>query len=150
MEEWKKINWNEIFEDIYSKFLEKISSLVFNIKDFNILFKLFNINKEDDIQLDFNPNSLKIMQKKFINLVSSYNGNKQENYNEDLILLIFYSELKKYNVEKFLTKYIEKDINVDIVNKVYIELLKRYKDQISPETKNIITHFFIDNPYNSN
>ena len=147
MKKWKEIIWNEIFEEIYTKFLEKITKLVLNIKNFNILFKLFNVGVEDE---KLNPNVLKILQKKLIELVSSYNvNNKFENYNEDLILLIFYSEINKCNIGKFLNK-IEKKINFDIVNKVYIELLKRYKDQISPETKSMITNFFIDNPYNSN
>ena len=149
-EKWKEINWRDIYGDKYSKFLERISNFVTDLKDFHILFKLFNINKKEDKFLDFDIEAIELMQNKFKNITNKFvNGKIFENINEILVLLIFYSELKKFNVEKFL-KNIQISIDYEIIIAVYIELIKRYKDLISNETKNIITNFFIDSPDNSN
>ena len=42
---WKKMNWLNIFDEQYYDFLRKVTFLIEDIKDFNILFKLFDKRK---------------------------------------------------------------------------------------------------------
>jgi len=142
---WKNIN----FKKDEDKFIEKVTNLVNDLKDFNKLFILLDISK-NEIQREFNKNSLKFMQNKFISLFEGFNDQKYETFEEDLIQLIFYSDQKKYDIDNFLIKNIQEKINFETVNKIYIKLLSKYKAAISESTKNIIINFFLENPNNDN
>ena len=144
-ENWRKINWNDIFGENYLKFLEKISSFIVDIKDFNILFKLFNISKNKENKFSFDIKALKLLQNKFINFTKNLKDEKSEIYNEVLAKLIYYSEINKYKVKNFLNDIVQNNINYDIINKAYINLFNGYKDQISTETKKIIKKYFVEN-----
>ena len=149
LEKWKNMNWNEIFKKEEEKFFEKITNLVNNLKDFNKLFILLNRSK-NDLQRDFSSEAIKLMQEKFISLSNIFNNEKYDTFEDDLVQLIFYSDQKKYELENFLIKNIQENINYQTVNNVYIKLLSTYKDTISEETKNIIINFFLENPNNDN
>ena len=148
--EWKKIDWYKIFEHQYIEgFLPRVSNLIKDLKDFDMLFRLLDISKNPN-QEDFNNYSLNAMQEKYIELIDNSNNIN----NDDLIKLIFYSDQKNADVESFL-KYKNKSnlqakLSVEKVNEIYINLMSRYKDLITSNTKNIITDFFTTNPTNAN
>ena len=138
---WKKINWNIIFETQYSEFLKKIANLVNNIKDFKILFKLLNFNKDDNYINDFEPYALTLIQNKFLELYKNY---VPEKYNDE-----FYENtnriilcLDKKNIQNFLENNLQISFNEEIVDKIYMKILSLYDKDISSETKEIIYKYF--------
>ena len=154
-EKWKEMNWNEIFNSQYPKFLEKIAKIIKDMKNFKILLKLFNISKNDKSK-EFHPKAISIMQKKYIDLLQNYNGmtgdededkieekskkNITSSY-DDLIDLIYYSDKMDIDLEKFLNN-IKNNFNPKTINDICIKLLDK---NISKNMKDIITKYFIDN-----
>ena len=90
------------------------------------------------------------MQSKFCELIKNYDQQKYPNLKDDLILLIFFSDQKMENIENFLIQFLHNNLNVKLINEIYITLLSRYKDLISSSTKNIIHDFFTKNNSNKN
>ena len=150
-EDWNKINWFEIFgdKDKYLKFVDKVLKLINNIKYFHIIYNLFDIDKNinENNQSDINKKIFIKFQNEFINLINS--GGYLNNFDKDLIQLILYSEVQKCDIIKFLNK-LKKSINNKTLNNIFVEILKKYKDKINPETKNIITNYIIEESNNSN
>jgi len=146
---WKEIDWNQIFNEQYNDFIKKVLDLIKDIKDFNILYKLLDISKNKN-QSDYHQNSLNLMQSKFCELIKNYDQQKYPNLKDDLILLIFFSDQKMENIENFLIQFLHNNLNVKLINEIYITLLSRYKDLISSSTKNIIHDFFTKNNSNKN
>ena len=147
---WKTIDWYYTFDEQYYDFIKKVSDLIKDMKDFNILFKLFDISKDKN-QPDYHQYSLNIMQSKFFELQkTNFDSQKCPNFIDNLILLIFFSDQKKENIEIFLNEKLQKSLNAKTVNEIYITLLSRYKDLISQSTRNTITNFFVKNESNKN
>ena len=146
---WKTIDWYYTFDEQYFDFIKRVSDLIKDMKDFDILFKLFDISKNKN-QQDYHQYSLNIMQLKFCELLNNYDPQKCPNFKDNLILLIFFSDQKRENIENFLTEKLQKNLSVNSVNDIYITLLSTYKDLISSNTKNIITNFFSKNESNKN
>ena len=146
---WKAIDWHSIFYVQYYDFIKKVSDLIKDMKDFDILFKLLDISKDKN-QQDYHHYSLNMMQSKFCELLKNYDPQKCPNLKDNLILLIFFSDQKRENIENFLTEKLQKNLSVNSVNEIYITLLSTYKDLISSNTKNIITNFFSKNESNKN
>ena len=146
---WKTIDWNYIFNEQYYDFIKKLSDLIKDMKDFDILFKLFDRSKNEN-QQDYHQYSLNIMQSKFCELQKNYDPQKCPNFKDNLILLLFFSDQKRENIENFLKENLQKNFNVNLVNEIYIKLLSTYKDVISSNTKSIITNFFSKNESNKN
>ena len=80
----------------------------------------------------------------------NYDPQKCPNFKDNLILLLFFSDQKRENIEIFLKENLQKNFNVNLVNEIYIKLLSTYKDVISSNTKSIITNFFSKNESNKN
>jgi len=147
---WKARDWYITFDEQYYDFIKKISDLIKDMKDFDILFKLFDLSKDKN-QPDYHQYSLNIMQSKFCELQKkNYDPQKCPNFVDNLILLIFFSDQKRENIDNFLTEKLQKSLNAKSVNEIYLTLLSRYKDLISQGTRNIITNFFIKNESNKN
>ena len=143
-EKWKKINWNDIFREQKVPFYEKVLTFIKDLNDFNILYKLFDLK---DIKDNF---VIELLQKKIVELYKNYNPENHLNFNEDLIILIYYSDKKNVKIESFLTNTIQKDFNTKSVNKIYIYLLSVYGNEISQKSKKIIAKFFTETPDNMN
>ena len=146
---WKTIDWQYTFDEQYYEFIKKVSDLIKDMKDFDILFKLFDKSKNEN-QQDYHQYSLNIMQSKFCELQKNYDPQKCPNFKDNLILLLFFSDQKRENIEIFLKENLQKNFNVNLVNEIYIKLLSTYKDVISSNTKSIITNFFSKNESNKN
>ena len=137
--EWKKIKWKDIFEYKYKNFIKKILDLVNDMKYFNILFKLLD-ESENNLEYDFNLNSLDGMMNKFIQLMEINKPKDFNNYVNDLVLLITYSDIKK-NMCSFLSM-LRGILDVEIVLKIYINIIINYNNIISTETRSIIINYF--------
>ena len=144
IKEWKKFDWNNIFNEQYNDFLKKISNFVRNFKDFNILLKLFNISKNEK-QKDFEKNSLLIMQSKLIDLLKIYNPEESSYFENDLLELILFSDQKDAEIEKFLNEYLNNYIKFNLLNKIYSKLLLKSGGALNQKTINIIINYFNKN-----
>ena len=141
---WKAINWNEIFKEQKFSFYEKILTFIKDLNDFNILYKLFDLNEIKDNFV------IELLQKKILELYKIYNPEKHLNFIKDIIILIYHSDKKNVKIDSFLANNIQKDFNAILVNKIYIDLLYKYGDDISQKAKKIIAKFFTETPDNMN
>ena len=148
-EKWKKTNLNNIFSEQYNSFCQIIIDKIKDLNEFNLLFKLCD-NSKNNNQPIFDLYALKLIQNKFLDLYKSYNPKIHLHLIDDLKLLLFYSDIQNANIDTFLTKNIQISLNVNLVNKIYIELLSTYGDVIKAKTKNIIVKFFLETKDNTN
>ena len=68
--EWNKVSWFKVYEKYIKVFIDKILGLIKNVKDFDILFKLFNISDKENI-IKIYASTLETMQIKFIELLKA-------------------------------------------------------------------------------
>ena len=148
LNKWKKINLFEIFQNQIEIFLNKVCSLVKEMKDFNILFKLLNQNEKEDDKIEYENLSISKMQTTFELLMPTYSKEKCPNFKNEMIDLIYHSDKKKENLNNFNKEYIQVLLDVETVNEIYISLTQKYND-ISNNMKNIIIDFFLNNPLNN-
>ena len=141
---WKVVDWNDIFKEQKISFYEKILTFIKDLNDFNILYKLFDLNEIKDNLV------IELLQKKILELYRNFNPEKHLNFIEDLIILLYYSDKKNVKIEFFLTNNIQKIFKPKLVNKIYKNLLSEYGDDISQKAKIIISKFFTDTPDNMN
>ena len=64
------------------------------MKDFNILLKLYDISKVQN-QPDYDSYSLTTMQSRFTELQKTCEIKECPNFNDDIVLLIFFSDQKR-------------------------------------------------------
>jgi len=141
-EKWKKIKWNDIFKEQKISFYEKILTFIKNLNDFNIFYKLFDLNEIKDNFI------IELLQKKIVELYKNYNPEKHLNFIEDLTILLYYSDKKNVKIDSFLTNNIQKTFNAKFVNQIYINLFTIIGDDISQNFKKIIAKFFTETPDN--
>ena len=94
LKSWRNINFNQIYCDWIEKFYNTIADLIKNIKDFGILYKLFLIYDSQKYEKD----SLKIMKKKYIDLLQTLEKEKCPNFVEDTIKLISLIDENKIDI----------------------------------------------------
>ena len=146
--EWKKIKWQKIFDKgKYLQFLKLIADFIHDINDFGILFKLFDISNNNN-QPDYEVNALITMKNKYIQLTKNCDFKNSTNFKEDLILLIYFFQMKQLNIKEILNNDLNKNLN-DKINEILINFLLRYKDLISLNTKKSIVNFIVNNILNS-
>ena len=149
LKKWKKLDLFSIFENQKEIFISKVCSLVKDMKYFNVLFKLLNKNNEDDVKKEYDITSISKMQSTFEILMPTYSPEKCPNFSNELIDLIYYTDIYNVNSENFNKEYIQVLLNIDFVNNIYISLSKKYKD-LSKNLINIIINFITKNPLNDN
>ena len=120
---WKNINFYSMFDSQLEDLIKKIASLITEIKDFEYLFKLYNIPQESTRK----PVS-KALQNRFIELLPTYDNKECPNFIDNTTELIYLSDKNKIDIKKFLTDIIEKNLNVKTVNDIYINLTEKHKD----------------------
>jgi len=108
------------------------------MKDFRYLFKLFQIDQEEP-----RKEGIKAIQNRFIEILPTYNNKICVNFIEDAVELIFLSDKTKVDIKKFLSD-IEKYINTNTVNDIYINLTEKHKD-LSKDCNLIIIKYFTKN-----
>jgi hypothetical protein len=75
---WEKISFKNMFENKATDFSKKIASLVLEIKDFGLLFKLFKTNREEPIN-DYGV----ALEKRFKELLKTYSIKACPNFIND-------------------------------------------------------------------
>ena len=145
---WKKMDWTKIFGENYSGFLVRITDFITNMKNFNVLFKLFDTSKNEKPK--FEALSLNQMQIKFFELQKNYDPKECPNFENDLILLLYYSDRDNVNLEDFMKSKLEKNLKVEFVNEIYIKYISTYQNKVSSNTQQFITRFFTQTLDNQN
>ena len=138
---WKKIPWDKIFENQFNEFLEKIASFIKQMKHFRFLFLFFTFKQE------INANCVRILQRKFNEIFHTYIIKECPNFIYDCVELIYISDKKRVNL-KLLLDNIQKLLDVETVNKIYINLSE--KQNLSKECINVIVNYFTKNNKNAN
>ena len=146
---WKSLKLFSVFQNKQETFINKVCSLIKEMKYFNLLFQLLNENEENNDKKEYDSTTISKMQTTFEILIPTYIPEACPTFNDDIIDLIYYTDIKRVNLEKFLKEYIQVLLNTETVNKIYISLSQKHKD-ISKNLKKIIIDFFTNNPLNNN
>ena len=144
LKRWKEMNFDKIFEFQQTGFLKKISSLIKEMNDFELFYPFFNISKEKELRNTF----LIKMQEKYKEIISNFNFEKNDNFIDQTVELIYFSDKNKVNIDKFLTDIIPRKFDIKTVNEIYIKLTQKY--DLSKQSLNIIIDYFTKNKQNSN
>ena len=140
---WKKCNFIVMFEYQFKKFSEKIASLIKEMKDFELIFKLFNI----EIDKDPPPDYVDAIQNRFFEIIDTYDQ-KCHKFPENVALLICLIDKKKLKIKDFLTK-IQELLERKTINDIYITASNLYHEYLSNNTINLIVNFFTKDKTNS-
>ena len=140
---WNSINFTEMFRDdtgeLYKDFQKIIISLADNIQLFHLLFKMFNYSNSKI----FNDYTIKLFRNKYIELI--YNQDNLNKFNdifiEDTVLLIYLLDEKLKIAKSFIQNDLSKKLPVNLTNKIFIQLLSKFKD-ISDDIYIEIVDFF--------
>ena len=143
LKSWRNIKFNQIYCDWMEKFYNTIADLIKNIKDFGILYKLFLIYDSQKYEKD----SLKIMKKKYIDLLQTLEKEKCPNFVEDTIKLISLIDENKID-SKDLLEYIQNNLDFEQVKEIYLKLSEENKN-LSKNTKDIIITYLVNDKNNS-
>ena len=127
---WNEIDLNKMFEEKIKEYSNKIGSLINNMKDFKLLFKLFKIEIGKDNPFDY----IDTIKNRFIELNETYNENACKDFFENGALLICIHENKKLNTKKFL-KNLNQKFDTELLNNIYIKTDELYYEYLSKETK---------------
>ena len=141
---WKNIKWKDIFDGEEKNINEKIIDLIVDFKGFGTLMKILNTSNNKD-EKKFSSEALEKMREKFINLLYEQNNIEENNFKEELVELIFYSDLKQDSETQYFLQKLQDKINFEIMKNIYFELFKRYQDNISGEMKDYISSSIIKN-----
>ena len=142
---WIQCNFYSKFESQLDEYLKKVASLIKEMKDFRYLFKFYESTNESS----FRNEVIKNLQTRFIELLPTYNEEQCPNFIEDIAELIFLSDKKNVEFNNFISTNIESKFNVNLVNNIYINLVKKHKD-LSNECNKIIIQFFTEHEEYSN
>ena len=138
---WNEIDFNEIFEEQFEDFSKKIASLINEMKNFKLLFKLFKVEIDKDPPYQY----IKAIKERFIQIFETYYKNICMDFPENVALLIILIDKKKLNVIEFLKENIHNHLNAETINNIYIKTTELYNDYLSKETIDFIVDFFIKN-----
>ena len=141
---WKDMHFNEIFEYQFKEFSQKIASLINEMKDLEILFKLFNIEIDKEPPYEY----IDALIKRFFELLDTYSEENCPKFEENVALLIFLIDKKKLKINEFLAN-IQNNLNRELINKIYIKTSDLYHQYLSKDTKNLIVSFFTKDKKNS-
>ena len=95
LKNWKQINLNKIFHAQKEKFYDILADLIKDIKYFGLLYELFFVYDEKK----FHKYSLKIMLKKYIDLLQTFKKEKCSNFIEDTVKLISLIDKNKIKID---------------------------------------------------
>ena len=146
-EKWKQMNFSKIFDSQSDEYFKKVSLFINEIKDFSVLFSLFET--QDKVkEKDYRTDAINVMQKRFIEIFSTYSPEKCPNFKKDVMKLIYLSDKKKVNIKKFLVDFFQNNLDVEKVNEIYLQFIEEYQD-LSKDIKNIIVEHFTKNKNNA-
>ena len=131
----ENINWDKLDKHDYNTFIEIIIELVDNLKDFDLLFKLFNISSDKN-KVEINTLCLEKMRDKFIELFNDFDIKKNKNLN-------LAETIKKSDIIKSIEflRILQENINEELRNEIYLSLLKESSQE---EILNFVVEFYIN------
>ena len=139
-DEWKKVEWNKIIRNNEKLFIDKVLGLINDLKDFDILFNLLNINSKSD-KTEIKPSFLEKMRIKFIELLKI---NKDTDCIKSVISLVVNS--KKDNKEGIKTKefleQLKNILNEEKRKEIYSTLLSKHGKILNEEVIKFIIEFY--------
>ena len=148
-EEWKIMNLEELLKDsetYYIFYIETVKGLITSLRDFEILFKLFNISSNPD-KIELNVLALEKMRDKFIDLFNNYDyKDKDIDLKKLIISLIIYSKNDKKEGERTIDflKLLQVKLNEELRNNIYLTLLTEKGDSLNEEILNYIIDFYVN------
>ena len=143
---WREINFKNIFNNNYYEFKLEVCKLINNISDFWILFELLNESGKDKIGKHFGLQSLMLLQTTFEKLLNTYDPQKCPTFINDAVDLIFYTDQQKFNVINFLKDNIQKNLDENLVDLIYFQLLSKYHSLTEPVVDLVINYFIQNKP----
>ena len=142
MKKWYEMDFVRIFNKNYLIFANKVCDLVKDISYFRIIFELLN-NSKDPKKKQFGYSPICAMQQAYEKLLNTYTADRCTNFVNDTADLIYFSDRQNYNQEKFLTEVVIKNVNKDLIDKIFCTLVK-YPNTSEPILNKIID-FYTDN-----
>ena len=137
---WKQINFYFIFKNNFNDFMRKIALLIKEMKDFNLLFSFYDFYQENEYKYQ----SILNIQQRFVEIFNTYSKENCPNFTNEVVKLIYWSDKKMVNLNKFLKEDIQNLLDIDKVFEIYIKLIDEYED-LSKDMKEIIIEFFTIN-----
>ena len=141
---WVTMKFNNIFGKAINNFYDKITGLIKNMKDFGLLYRFFLYDNNKEYKTDV----LKIMKKKYSDLLPTLQYDNCPNFVEDTIKLIYLIDQKKIDTRDLL-KLIQENLDYEKVNDLYLKLSEQHKD-LSDKTKDCIAAYFTTDKNNIN
>ena len=137
-EEWKNLDFKKMFPTIYfDKFRDKICSLIKDMKYFGLLYKFFSFKNMNENNI---LNNYLEIKEAYVRLLPSYKKDKCSNfYDETIDLISFFDKNKKNEIKDLLTP-IQKNLDFETVNNIYIGLSEGNLKDI---TKEIMVDYLI-------
>jgi len=137
---WDKVNIFNLYSFSNNNAQKMIIDRINHMKDFGKLLRLFNFKNEKLV--DWRIASL--ISQKFKNLIKTYTAETCPNIVQEASLLMYVMD-KKNLAKNFMQYTIQKDIKSNqLINDIYLHLSSNYKD-LSKETVEGITNYFIQN-----
>ena len=133
--EWKKYNFMEIFKNQLKNFSIKISYFVKHMKDFGLLYELFNINEIQKIPHEY----INALKDRFKQLFDTYTQKGCPKFVEDTAKLLYLQDKNKEKLEEALSD-LQNLLGLETINDILIKL-SEYED-ISKDLKKKIVEFF--------
>ena len=140
---WESLNLIEMFDESKYKDLQQlIISLIYNISYFHILFRLFDYSNTKI----FTDNTILLFKNKYISLIGKNSQNDlnllNDEFIENSILLIYLLDKKLKIAKNFIQNDLLKRLPIKLINKIFLKLISKFKDDLSEEINEEITNFF--------
>ena len=139
---WNEVNMFGMYSFSEKEAKKNISNKITDMKDFGKLFRLFNFNENKILD----AKNLNFLLSKFIDLINTYKKDSCPNFINDISLLIYGMNKANYSCKNFL-EFIQKKLDSETVNEIYLYISKKYFD-LSKEIIICITNYFINNKNN--
>ena len=133
---WKECNIRKIFKE-EEKFYEEICNFVEHMKDFGILYNLFNIGIEEST---YDKKALMYIQKKFRLLLPTFIRDECPNFIENIIDLFYYSDINEVDITS-LYEFLKKNYSEEEIGKIFNGLIERKNDYSDDLTFILIKYF---------
>ena len=142
---WKKCNFKEMFGNQFKEFLNKIASLIKNMKYFGLIFKFFNVLIGNDVPNEY----INTIKNRYIELFDTYSMKDCPDFIDNSALLIYLIAKNHQKLKEFFEEFIQKRLALATINEIFIKLTEDYYQKLSKDLINFILDFFIKNKANS-
>ena len=136
---WNEVNMFEMYSFLDNKAKKIILDKITDIKDFEKLLRLFNFSEEKIPD----TKTVGLLASKFVTLLKTYKKETCPDFIKVISLLIYGMSKRNYNCKQFLENYLQTNLSLEMINEIYLYIIRNYQD-ISKDLINIIINFFIN------